>query len=153
MANLSQRRDFVLDEDEHFAQDSLSLSENMCDYRPMDQLSSEIYDWIEESTLRQNCWEAKDVTSVESLIQKKKINRGVNMALMPTVMNSLDRRAVSVDLLPYVRAICRAEEIRQQSNAKRTNRFYHYMQGIVTARPHCFTEACKTFQERSKDKT
>ena len=151
-SGLAKQRDVAFESIEHLAQDSLSLAEQKHNYCSSNVLGNEISSWITQHTMSESS--SVEFKSLNSLLDKKKITKGVNMALTETtsLIGTLDRHALSMDTLPYVRAICRAEEKRQNNNLKRGNRFYHYLQGIVTVRPHSFTAACKMFQEKSKDK-
>lgn len=60
-----------------------------------------------------------------------KNNKALYEAINPSSL--LDRRSVALDYLPTFRAICRTEKDKSATNAKRNNRFCHYLNSLKIA--------------------
>lgn len=137
---------------------SMSLSENMNSYSSLENTSLEIGNWLKNAVMNSAINDSKksnsQIDSSNHLLTKKQINRDVDSALSQIASNTSDRRALSVDYLSSIRTICRAEEIRNQLNSKRGNRFFHYLQNSRLASGaarsgNILSAACTMLQEKS----
>lgn len=138
---------------------SMSLVENMNCYSHLEITSFEIGDWLNKSIIKLETRKSCDQLESNSLmtIKKQKISR-VNSSLSKVAVNTLDRHALTLDYLPCIRTICRAEEFRRQVNNKRGNRFMHYLQGSrlssgIIRTGTILSKACKIFQEEKPTMT
>lgn len=153
ISNLIQIEDPLLNFSPVELQASLSLIEHTHHYSNSSTVSWEIAAWLNEK-LMDKLNHTSDHRTKNNLYLKKKLNKGVNLALSNVAPKWLDRRIVSVDYLPYIRTICRAEEIRTEINNKRGNRFFHYLHGMkvpsTSTKPNILAAACKVMQESIK---
>ncbi|XP_011503900.1 PREDICTED: ATPase family AAA domain-containing protein 5, partial [Ceratosolen solmsi marchali] len=114
------------------SESSLSLIEHSEYYSNLDNISVEIGYWFNDTI---NKLISNDFKKTNSQIDinkyqlsvKKQINSRKSI-LSKIVSNTTDQQALAIDYLSNIRTICRAEEIRNQLNHKRGNRFYHYLQ-------------------------
>lgn len=135
-------------------QPSLSLTEDMTSYSVLQDISSEIGEWIDRKIIQKNHLFAKNRIQYQGTLSlRKQLNKGIDSALSQITSYTLDNRSVSLDYLPCIRTICRTEECRTVSNIKRGNRFFHYLSGLKlpasSIKPNILTAACKMLQEKS----
>lgn len=131
---------------------NLSLLENTSLHSRSKTLSHDIAEWLNDRTGSRR--EASDDESWykdnDQTALKKQVNQGINAVLSQVTQGCLDRNSISVDYLPYVRSICRAEQARSATNSKRGNRFFHYLQGLrvssASVKPKILDAACKVMQ-------
>ena len=136
---------------------SISLVENTNSYCNIKNISTEIVSWLNDAIIKLNSNNSEKLNNLIDLnkyhlLTKKRMNKGIDAVLSQIVSNTLDRRALAIDYLSSIRAICRAEEIRYQLNNKRGNRFFHYLQSSRLSTcsmksNHILFAACKILQE------
>lgn len=135
------------------AQPSLSLIENTNPYSVSSNISVEIAEWMSTRVVFKEQLNEYDGSQYQNNIAlKTQLNRRVNLALSHTTASFLDHRVVSLDYLPSVRAICRAEESRANMNNKRGNRFFHYLHSLrvpsTSLRSNILTAACRVMHDK-----
>ena len=137
---------------------SLSLNENMNTYSSINNTSLEIAEWLSDKIMNGKQSIDTDTNASQNLRQltlRKELNTGVNMALSKIPQQTLDGRVITVDYLPSLRTICRAEENRVTSNNKRGNRFFHYLQNLrgpsTSTKPNILSAACKMLREKNSE--
>ena len=135
------------------AQPSLSLIENTNPYSVSSNISVEIAEWMSKRVVFKEQLNEYDGSQYQNNIElKTQLNRRVNLALSHTTASFLDQRVVSLDYLPSVRAICRAEESRANMNNKRGNRFFHYLHSLrvqsTSLRSNILTAACRVMHDK-----
>ncbi|CAL7948152.1 unnamed protein product [Xylocopa violacea] len=129
-------------------QPNLSLIENTATYSASKNTCLEIAEWIATKIrCRDQLNDYNGVPHRNKIMLKKQLNKAVNLALSHTTSLLLDRQILATDYLPSVRAICRAEESRANTNSKRGNRFFHYLHNLKASstlfKPNILTAACK----------
>ncbi|XP_024938711.1 ATPase family AAA domain-containing protein 5 isoform X2 [Cephus cinctus] len=135
----------------------LSLVDDIEPYSSLNDLSTEIADWLNQKVLHKETLLNASKASVRQigsqLSIKRQVATGVSIALSHVVQFSLERRAMYVDYLPSIRTICRAEHIRSTNNEKRSRRFFHYLQNFnlpsASTKPNILAMACKSLQEKT----
>ena len=135
------------------AQPSLSLIENTNPYSVSSNISVEIAEWMGTRVVFKEQLNEYDGSQYQNNIAlKTQLNRRVNLALSRTTASFLDHRVVSLDYLPSVRAICRAEEFRANMNNKRGSRFFHYLHSLkvpsTSLRSNILTAACRIMHDK-----
>ena len=135
------------------AQPSLSLIENTNSYSVSSNISVEIAEWMSKRVVFKEQLNEHDGSQYQNNIAlKTQLNRRVNLALSHTTASFLDHRVLSLDYLPSVRAICRAEESRGDLNNKRGNRFFHYLHSLrvpsMSLRSNILTAACRVMHDK-----
>lgn len=135
-------------------QPGLSLTEDTTSYSVLQNISSEIGEWIDQKIIRKNHLNDKNRIQYQGTLNlRKQLNKGVDSALSQITSYTSDNRSVSLDYLPCVRTICRTEECRTISNIKRGNRFFHYLNGsrlpATSIKPNILAAACTILQEKS----
>lgn len=133
---------------------SLSLIEDATTYSILQNISLEIAEWIDQEIIYKGHLIGKDRIQYQTTLSlKKQLNKGVNITLSKITSWTLDNRSVSVDYLPCIRTICRAEECRAESKSKRGNRFFHYLNGLKwpasSIKQNILTVASKMLHEKS----
>ncbi|XP_063994819.1 enhanced level of genomic instability 1 [Diachasmimorpha longicaudata] len=129
----------------------LSLLENEELYcRNRDQMV-EISQWLRDRVMDREGGKDERTSFNQFLMMKKELNLGVNLALSQVTSNNLDGYSIRTDYLPTVRTICRAEDLKINTNSKRGNRFFHYLQGLrlpsASTKANVLAAACKILQE------
>ncbi|XP_043664083.1 ATPase family AAA domain-containing protein 5 isoform X2 [Vespula pensylvanica] len=135
-------------------QPGLSLTEDTTSYSVLQNISSEIGEWIDQKIIRKNHLNDKNRIQYQGTLNlRKQLNKGIDSALSQITSYTSDNRSVSLDYLPCVRTICRTEECRTISNIKRGNRFFHYLNGsrlpATSIKPNILAAACTILQEKS----
>lgn len=135
-------------------QPGLSLTEDTTSYSVLQDISSEIGEWIDQKIIRKNYLNEKNRIQYQGTLSlRKQLNKGIDSALSQITSYTSDNRSVSLDYLPCVRTICRTEECRTVSNIKRGNRFFHYLNGLrlpaTSIKPNILAAACTMLQEKS----
>ncbi|XP_076749848.1 enhanced level of genomic instability 1 [Xylocopa sonorina] len=148
MSSLIEIEDSALNLWEIKTQPNVSLIENTATYSASKNTSLEIAEWIaSKSGCRDQLNDYNGVSYRNKVMLKKQLNETVNSALSHTTSLLLDRQILATDYLPSVRAICRAEEARANTNTKRGNRFFHYLHNLKAPstlfKPNILTAACK----------
>lgn len=155
VSSLIDIEDTVLNISEEKAQPNLSLAENISFYSASRDLNADIATFISDRILC-NDSNANERAQNQNNILRKRLNRGVDLALSHVTSACLDQRIMALDYLPIVRTICRAEESRSSVNFKRSNRFFHYLHSLnvptASMKPNILAAACRMLQER-EDKT
>lgn len=131
---------------------NLSLTEDMRSYSHTDSVSSNIADWLTREIIHKKEDTDQNSTKIlSSLLKRRKGNNAVN-SILSTITTINDKKILSQDYLPCIRTICRAEEVRNSSNNKRGNRFFHYLNGtkLPSNSTNIMSACCKYFQEKSE---
>ena len=134
---------------------NLSLSEDTRPYSYSDTISFDIAEFLTYELIQKK--EACDSEQISDQVSSKlntmrQVNNDINSFLATVASSTTDKRMISVDYLPSVRAICRAEETRNSSNYKRGNRFFHYLHGgkLPTNSTNILSAASKIMQEKQE---
>ncbi|XP_017759978.1 PREDICTED: ATPase family AAA domain-containing protein 5 [Eufriesea mexicana] len=134
-------------------QPNLSLIENTAPYSASTDMCLDIAEWIGNKIIYKDQLNDYDGTQHQNNIMlKKQLNEGLNLALSQTTSLLLDRQIIATDYLPSIRTICRAEELRANTNNKRGNRFFHYLHNLKTPstlfKPNILAAACKIMYDK-----
>ncbi|XP_072748662.1 uncharacterized protein Elg1 [Anoplolepis gracilipes] len=152
VSSLIDIEDTMLNISDEKTQPNLSLAENISFYSAPHDLKEDIATFISNRVLYNDLKSANDHVQNQNIILKKRLNRGVDLALSYATFACLDQRIMAVDYLPTIRTICRAEEIRSTINYKRSNRFFHYLHSLnvptASMKPNILAAACKMLQEK-----
>lgn len=137
---------------------SVSLIENTHTYSSVSSTSAEIAKWLRDRAMNAKGSSEpgeNDSQTMRQLTLRKELNAGVNLALSQVSPLNLDGRIMTLDYLPSLRAICRAEDQRVSTNNKRGNRFFHYLQNLripsTSTRPNILAAACKMMRDKNSE--
>lgn len=152
VSSLIDIEDIALNIVEIKEQSNLSLAENISLYSASQNLKKDIASYISNIILYKNFDTNKQTQDQNNIILRKQLNQGVDVALSHVMPTCLDRRIMTVDYLPAIRTICRAEEARSNANYKRGNRFFHYLHSLkvptISMKPNILAAACRMLQEK-----
>lgn len=152
VSSLIDIEDTLLNISEEKTQPNLSLAENISFYSASCDLKADIATFISDRILYNDSNSKEHVQNQNNIILRKRLNRGVDLALSHVTFACLDQRIMALDYLPIMRTICRAEELRSTINSKRSNRFFHYLYSLnvptVSMKSNILAAACKMLQER-----
>ncbi|XP_043527422.1 ATPase family AAA domain-containing protein 5 [Frieseomelitta varia] len=153
VSSLIEIEDSALDLWKIKTQPNLSLLENTALYSASSNISLELAEWIGNKVICKEQLNKYNGTQYpNSIMLKKQLNKGVNVALSQTTSLLLDHQIIATDYIPSVRTICRAEESRANSNNKRGNRFFHYLHNLKTSstlfKPNILAAACKIMYDK-----
>ncbi|XP_070152901.1 enhanced level of genomic instability 1 isoform X3 [Polyergus mexicanus] len=151
VSTLVDIEDTMLNISEEKMQPNLSLAENISFYSASHDLKADIATFISNQIFCIDSNANEHLQNQNNIILRKRLNRGVDLALSHVTSACLDQRIMALDYLPTVRTICRAEEFRSTINYKRSNRFFHYLHSYVptaSMKPNILAAACKMLQER-----
>ncbi|EFN70838.1 ATPase family AAA domain-containing protein 5 [Camponotus floridanus] len=152
VSSLIDIEDPILNISEEKTQPNLSLAENVSFYSASHDLQADIANFISDRILCNDSNANEHVQNQNNIILRKRLNRGVDLALSHVTFACLDQRIMALDYLPTIRTICRAEEFRSTLNFKRSNRFFHYLHSLnvptASMKPNILAAACKMLQER-----
>ncbi|XP_050460172.1 uncharacterized protein LOC126856044 isoform X2 [Cataglyphis hispanica] len=152
VSTLIDIEDTMLNISEEKAQPNLSLAENISFYSASRDLKVDIATFISDQILCIDSNANGLMQNQNNIILRKRLNRGVDLALSHVTSTCLDQRIIALDYLPTVRTICRAEEFRSTINYKRSNRFFHYLHSYIPSasmKPNILAAACKMLQEKT----
>lgn len=152
VSTLIDIEDTMLNISEEKAQPNLSLAENISFYSASRDLKVDIATFISDQILCIDSNANGLIQNQNNIILRKRMNRGVDLALSHVTSTCLDQRIIALDYLPTVRTICRAEEFRSTINYKRSNRFFHYLHSYIptaSMKPNILAAACKMLQEKT----
>jgi hypothetical protein len=135
---------------------SISLIENPRYYSSLDSISLDIGNWFNDTIKKLIFNNFKKInneinTCNYQLSMKKQINNNTNSILSKIAPITSDQQSLTVDYFSNIRTICRAEEIRNELNYKRGNRFYHYLQNskiVIDKSNNALSVASKILQNR-----
>lgn len=131
---------------------NLSLVENSAQYSASNNICSEIAEWIGNQIINKDqLFGYNEIQYQNNIMLRKQLSKGLNITLSHTTSLLLDRQIIATDYLPSVRTICRAEELRANSNNKRGNRFFHYLHNLKASstffKSNVLAAACKVMYD------
>lgn len=131
---------------------NLSLVENSAQYSASNNICSEIAEWIGNQIINKDqLFGYNEIQYQNNIMLRKQLSKGLNITLSHTTSLLLDRQIIATDYLPSVRTICRADELRANSNNKRGNRFFHYLHNLKASstffKSNVLAAACKVMYD------